>query len=58
MLDFSFTEEQEMFRAMVRDFVQKEVEPGYKERRKLARKPVSERIVEGKSRLLGFRLVL
>ena len=29
MLDFSFTEEQEMIRSMVRDFGQKELAPGY-----------------------------
>lgn len=32
MLDFSFTEEQEMIRNMVRDFGQKELAPGYAER--------------------------
>lgn len=32
MLDFSFTEEQEMFRKAVRDFAQKEIDPGVKER--------------------------
>jgi cyclohexanecarboxyl-CoA dehydrogenase len=32
MLDFSFTEEQEMFRRAVRDFARKELEPGVKER--------------------------
>ena len=32
MLDFSFTEEQEMIRKMVRDFGQKELAPGYAER--------------------------
>jgi cyclohexanecarboxyl-CoA dehydrogenase len=32
MLDFSFTEEQNMIRSMVRDFAQKEIAPGYKER--------------------------
>ncbi len=54
MLDFTFTEEQEMFRAMVKDFVQKEVAPGFKERRKISRLPVAQRMVAGKSRLLGF----
>jgi alkylation response protein AidB-like acyl-CoA dehydrogenase len=32
MLDFTFTEEQNMIRQMVRDFAQKEVTPGYQER--------------------------
>ena len=32
MLDFSFTEEQEMIRNMVRDFGQKELAPGYPDR--------------------------
>jgi cyclohexanecarboxyl-CoA dehydrogenase len=32
MLDFSFTEEQNMIRSMVRDFAQKEIAPGYKDR--------------------------
>jgi cyclohexanecarboxyl-CoA dehydrogenase len=32
MLDFSFTEEQNMIRNMVRDFAQKEIVPGYKDR--------------------------
>ncbi|MFC1942673.1 acyl-CoA dehydrogenase family protein [Chloroflexota bacterium] len=54
MLDFTFTEEQEMFRAMVRDFVQKEVAPGYKDRKKISSRPVAEKIVEGQSRLIGF----
>jgi cyclohexanecarboxyl-CoA dehydrogenase len=51
-MDFTFTEEQEMLRAMVRDFVEKEVVPGFKERRKLQRLPVEQRMVEGQSRLL------
>jgi cyclohexanecarboxyl-CoA dehydrogenase len=32
MLDFTFTEEQNMIRSLVRDFAQKEVAPGYKDR--------------------------
>ena len=32
MLDFSFTEDQNMIRNMVRDFAQKEVGPSYKDR--------------------------
>ena len=32
MLDFTFTEEQNMIRSMVRDFAQKELAPGYKDR--------------------------
>ena len=32
MLDFSFSEEQEMTRKAVRDFAQKEIAPGIKER--------------------------
>jgi cyclohexanecarboxyl-CoA dehydrogenase len=32
MLDFSFTEEQDMMRKMVQDFARKEIAPGYKER--------------------------
>jgi cyclohexanecarboxyl-CoA dehydrogenase len=32
MLDFTFTEEQNMIKTMVRDFAQKEVAPGYKDR--------------------------
>jgi len=32
LLDFSFTEEQEMIRKMVRDFSRKELAPGYAER--------------------------
>jgi cyclohexanecarboxyl-CoA dehydrogenase len=32
MLDFTFTEEQNMIRSMVRDFAQKEIAPGYKDR--------------------------
>lgn len=32
MLDFSFTEEQEMIRSMVREFARKEVGPGYPQR--------------------------
>ena len=32
MLDFSFSEEQNMIRNMVRDFAQKEIAPGYKDR--------------------------
>lgn len=32
MPDFSFTEEQNMIRSMVRDFAQKEIAPGYKDR--------------------------
>jgi len=32
MLDFTFTEEQSMIRNMVRDFAQKEIAPGYKDR--------------------------
>ena len=32
MLDFTFTEEQNMIRQMVRDFSQKEIAPGYRER--------------------------
>jgi cyclohexanecarboxyl-CoA dehydrogenase len=32
MLDFTFTEEQNMIRQMVRDFSRKEIAPGYKER--------------------------
>jgi cyclohexanecarboxyl-CoA dehydrogenase len=39
MLDFSFSEEQNMLRAMVRDFGRKELAPGYKERVKTARIP-------------------
>jgi cyclohexanecarboxyl-CoA dehydrogenase len=32
MLDFTFTEEQNMIRSMTRDFAQKEIAPGYRER--------------------------
>ena len=32
MLDFTLTEEQNMIRSMVRDFAQKEIAPGYKDR--------------------------
>jgi cyclohexanecarboxyl-CoA dehydrogenase len=32
MLDFTFTEEQNMIRSLVRDFAQKEIAPGYKDR--------------------------
>lgn len=39
MLDFSFTEEQEMIRDMVRDFGQKELAPGYAERVKAGAVP-------------------
>ncbi len=39
MLDFSFTEEQNMLRTMVRDFGRKELAPGYKERVKNERVP-------------------
>jgi len=38
-MDFTFTEEQNMLRAMVRDFGRKELLPGYKERVKNARIP-------------------
>jgi len=54
MLDFTFTEEQEMFRKMVADFVKKEVVPGYKERKKLYRLPVAQRIIPGQKHLLGY----
>jgi cyclohexanecarboxyl-CoA dehydrogenase len=40
MLDFTFTEEQNMLRTMVRDFGRKELEPGYKDRCKAAHFPV------------------
>src|SRR3972149_11314207 len=39
MLDFSFTEEQEMMRRMVRDFGQKELAPGYAARVKAGAVP-------------------
>src|SRR3990172_5507240 len=39
MLDFSFTEEQEMIRRMVRDFGQKELAPGYAARVKAGSVP-------------------
>jgi cyclohexanecarboxyl-CoA dehydrogenase len=39
VLDFSFTEEQTMLRNMVRDFGQKELAPGYKERVKSKKIP-------------------
>ena len=32
MLDFTLTEEQNMIRSMVRDFAEKEIAPGYKDR--------------------------
>jgi cyclohexanecarboxyl-CoA dehydrogenase len=32
MLDFTFTEEQNMIRSMIRDFAQKEIAPGYRDR--------------------------
>lgn len=39
MLDFTFTEEQEMIRSMVRDFGQREIAPGYREREKAGKLP-------------------
>lgn len=57
MLDFTFTEEQEMFRTMVRDFVKNEVAPGYKERKRLQMLPIKKRI-EGESTVLGSPLKL
>jgi cyclohexanecarboxyl-CoA dehydrogenase len=41
MLDFSFTEEQEMFRKQIADFAQKELAPGVKERLKTKEFPKS-----------------
>ncbi len=58
MLDFTFTEEQEMFRKMVADFVKKEVAPSYKERRKLQSLPAAQRMRKGEQTLLGFPLEL
>jgi hypothetical protein len=39
MLDFSFTEEQNMLRTMIRDFGRKELAPGYKDRVRESRLP-------------------
>ena len=43
MLDYTFTEEQEMFRKQVADFCQKEIAPGYKERLKTHEFPMELR---------------
>ena len=39
MAEFGFTEAQEMFRSMVREFTRRELMPGAKERMKLDRLP-------------------
>ncbi|MFC1942674.1 acyl-CoA dehydrogenase family protein [Chloroflexota bacterium] len=53
-MDFGFNEEQEMFRAMVRDFTEKEIAPGFAERQNLQAIPFEQRKQEGKSYLLGY----
>jgi cyclohexanecarboxyl-CoA dehydrogenase len=53
-MDFSFNQEEEMFRQMVRDFTQKEIAPGYMERRKLQKRPYEQRKQAGKKYLLGY----
>jgi cyclohexanecarboxyl-CoA dehydrogenase len=56
MLDFSFTEEQNMIRSMVRDFAQKEIAPGYKDRIKAQTIPLELRKKIADIGLLGLSI--
>ncbi len=56
MLDFTFTEEQNMIRSMVRDFAQKEIGPGYKDRIKAQTIPLELRKKMADIGLLGLNI--
>lgn len=56
MLDFSFTEEQEMFRKAVRNFAQREIAPGYSERAKKSDPPINEIKAMAAQGLLGITI--
>jgi cyclohexanecarboxyl-CoA dehydrogenase len=55
-LDFSFTEEQELFRRTVREFAQKEIAPKIREHEKRGQFPWEIYRKMGKAGLLGLRL--
>ena len=56
-MDYSFSQEEEMFRQMVKDFTQKEVAPGYTERRKLQKLPFEQRKQKDKKKFNSYKII-